>query len=70
MFDYAKHRWWRMRNAGDTLFFETSPDGVDFTVFGVTTAVPGLDRSDILIDAVGVITSPAAVTIDNFNHLP
>jgi hypothetical protein len=31
LYDITQHLWWRLRESGGTLFYETSGDGVSFT---------------------------------------
>ena len=50
-YDAAKDVWWRLRESGGTLFFETSADGATWTMKGQTADPPGLDAVQVTIGA-------------------
>jgi hypothetical protein len=50
-YDPVADVWWRLREAEGTLYFETSPDGVDFVVRGSGVSPIPLDALEIRIGA-------------------
>jgi hypothetical protein len=48
LYDATQHAWWRIRESGGSVFWETAPDGKSWTTL-VMTAVPafGLDVLDV-----------------------
>ncbi|MFE5853208.1 hypothetical protein ACFQ61_08300 [Streptomyces sp. NPDC056500] len=72
-FDPAAHRWWRFRETGGTVYWETSPDAASWTVrrsMAVTQWLRfGTLRTNFEAYAdTGSVTTPAEV--DNVNGLP
>lgn len=73
----TNHKWWRIRESGGTVYFDTSANGISWTNFtSIATAT--------LVDAIGTIdacvigclayvessTTPANMIFDNFNCPP
>jgi hypothetical protein len=56
-YDPAAHRWWRYRHDGTLLYWETSPDGVTYSTFGVANDITGLDRITLQVETYGQVTA-------------
>lgn len=69
-YDPLAHRWWRLRVAGDNVYWEVSPDGTAYRVIGQANDVPGLERSGIHFGILGNPTTPMEATFDNVNVAP
>jgi hypothetical protein len=63
------HAWWRFRESGGTIFYDTSPDGVTWTNFA-TTAIPNWSISAVAVHfSAGYFGAESAsdAYIDNVN---
>lgn len=47
-YDATAHRWWRIRESGGDVFFETAPDGADWTVRSTVKA--GFDQTAVQVE--------------------
>lgn len=62
-YNATSHRWWRIREAGGTVYWETSPDGSTWSAFGSTAFAVSNN------EGVGLFGGTATV-FDNFNNPP
>jgi hypothetical protein len=69
-YDAVAHRWWRIRNHLDTIYWEMSPDGRAYSTFAQMAAPAGIDRSMIQFTISGQPTVPDSLRLDNFNVQP
>ena len=62
------HRWWQLREKGGVTYWETSPDGVTWTI-GHQIPTPGATTALITLAAGAATANPAPdlVVFDNFN---
>jgi len=71
-YNAVNHAWWKIRESGGTAFFETSPDGLNWTAFhSVAFAVPAAAQPVQFL--VGDYINEVAVDytyIDNVNTPP
>ncbi|MBW2456490.1 MAG: hypothetical protein JRI68_18375 [Deltaproteobacteria bacterium] len=66
------HRWWRIREAAGTVYVETSPDTVHWTI-ELTAPSPGfVDEGRVLFMAgtTSYALDPGRAEFDNLNELP
>ena len=47
----SQHRWWQIREAAGTLYFETSPDGVTYTQFATAPTPSWAFAVDVTLEA-------------------
>jgi hypothetical protein len=70
-YDSVAHRWWRIAESGDTLTWDTSPDGQTWTTRRTKTKNPALDLTDLTIylsaGFFGTEPTPGAALFDNLN---
>lgn len=69
----AATRFWRFREAGGSMFFDTSPDRVTWTERGSTThtlTAAQLKTTRLRLESgfTGTATSPGALTVAAYNH--
>jgi hypothetical protein len=70
-YDAAAHRWWRIREAGGMVVWETSPDGSAWTLAGQMTPILDLTAVEVVLGAGLNASQPADVTVfDNYNLPP
>ncbi len=71
-YDASVHRWWRLREAGGTLHFETSPDAEQWNTLLQTASPASLEAVTVMLAAQ--ISDPygdvVRVEFDNLNLLP
>jgi hypothetical protein len=72
-FSPTAHRFWRVRQAGDSIVWEAAPDGANWDQVGMVAPVP-VDTSRLDLQ-LGVVTpdanpDPGQARFDNFNLLP
>jgi len=66
-----KHLWWQIREEGGTLFLETAPDGLSWTVGHSAPTPPPIDNAAVGLGVVPVLSpTPGETTLDNLNALP
>lgn len=68
-FDAAAMRWWRLREAGSSIYFETSPDGLAWTVRRTVAKTFDLSGVKVILQA-GTwqqVSSPGTAQFDNLN---
>jgi len=67
-YDAVMHRWWQIRERAGTMYWETSPDGVNWTV-RYMEATPSITTAYITFAAGtnSANASPGAAIFDNFN---
>lgn len=71
-YDATAHKWWRIRESGGSAYFDTSPNGVDWTNQR-TVSTPAFATSvavDLSSGYYGAETSPTPFILDNFNIPP
>lgn len=69
-FNATDHAWWRIRESGGTVFWDTSPDGSAWTNRrSKTWAIPQVTSLSVFITAYTSAGTTAA-TLDNFNNPP
>jgi hypothetical protein len=69
-YDAARHRWLRLREQGGTLFWETSPQGTEWTVLASRTPPPVVLTALFLVTGAGTsgpVAAPGVAVFDNFN---
>jgi hypothetical protein len=64
------HRFWKLREAGGTLYCETSPDGIRWTAFASGPMPIDPRALDVVLGAGSTTAVSGAVVFDNFNLLP
>jgi hypothetical protein len=73
LYNATQHAWWRIRESGGTIFWETAPDGKSWTTL-VMAAAPAFSLDALDVSLVGgtweVETSPGAVAYSSFNLPP
>lgn len=72
LYDPVDHRWWRLREAGGTAFFETSPDGAAWTTRADAPTPAPLTAVDVILGG-GTwlpVVAPGEARYDNFNLPP
>lgn len=71
-FDPVQHRYWRMREQSGAFYWETSPDGMNWTIRSQTplNTLPPIDAVYFLIDVFvsGAYSSPGEARYDNINR--
>jgi hypothetical protein len=71
-YDAVAHRWWRLRETAGTLFYETSPDALDWTVRHSVADPPYINSATVELG--GATTGPMAavgsIEFDNVDLLP
>jgi hypothetical protein len=71
-FDAIMHRWWRLREASGTTYFETAPDGVSWTVRH-SVSTPSFADSMWIYFGAGAFKDAApggGAIFDNVNIVP
>lgn len=63
-------RWWRIRNAAGTTYWDVSPDGVAWTELSSTTALVGLDRASLDVRVYSAASDEDRARFDNINATP
>ncbi len=68
-YDATGHRWWQLRSTGGTTYWETSPNGIDWTVQAMVPdpAFIGHARIELEVGTYQPETSPGQAHIDNMN---
>jgi hypothetical protein len=72
--DAEAHAWWQIRSEGETIFFETSPDGLSWSVLAVITPTT-FDLTDVRVE-IGIsidgdlVDSAGRFRIDDLNETP
>lgn len=71
-YDPVAHLWWRIREEGSTVYFETSPDGLDWTTRHSVPTPPGIATMRLGLGLVpGTDPSPPLETrFDDLNGTP
>lgn len=73
-YDDVAHAWWQIRSEGDTIYFETSSDGLSWNVLAVITPTT-FGLTDVLVE-MGVavdndlVDSAGKFRIDDLNETP
>lgn len=68
--DYSNHKWFRIRESGGTTFFDTAPNGVNWTnQWSVANPFAMTSLSAYLQSGSGTETFPSGGIFDNFNCL-
>jgi hypothetical protein len=73
LYDPAQHAWWRIRESGGTLFWETAPDGKAWVVQAQLSALPfAIDvlDVDVMSGTYQSQASPGQSHFDNLNLPP
>ncbi len=73
IYDPTTDRWIRARESVGTVIFESSPDGVLYSIIGQSPVLGGFDRATIsfLFNGSSVdIETPLVIALDNFNVGP
>ena len=71
-YDSNAHRWWRFREAGGTVYWETAPDGAAWVVRAQASAPMPVTALDVVLGA-GTwqsLAAPGGVHYDNLNLTP
>jgi hypothetical protein len=70
--DTTAHRWWRLREAGGTTFWETAPDGKTWTVRASAANPIALGRVSLNFGAGagGAVQAPGSATFAHLNVAP
>jgi hypothetical protein len=68
-YDSMAHRYWQLRAAGTTVYWETSPDGVNWTERAMADPPFALDHLRIILTAgtYALETAPGVAEFDNLN---
>lgn len=70
-FVLATHKWWRIREASGTVYWDTSPDGLNWT--NQYSNAPGITLTsanvDLQVSCYKAETNPGTGIFDNFNLL-
>lgn len=70
-FVLATHKWWRIREASGTFYWDTSTDGLTWTNRG--SAAPGITKTavnvNLEVSTYSVVSNPGTGIFDNFNLL-
>ena len=68
-FDPVEHRWWRLREDGGNVFFDTAPDGRTWTEHAGTPAPEYVDETTVGLGGCSWLEhdSPGLVEYDDFN---
>lgn len=71
-YDAMAHQWWRMREQGSTLFFETSPDGLAWTTHHSVTTPSDIGSMKL---GIGLVpgsgpSGPLETQFDDLNGAP
>jgi hypothetical protein len=66
------HLWWRIRESGGTVFWETSPNGTSWTIRRMGASPIALTRIvvDLSADNGSGAASPGQIQFDDFNAPP
>jgi hypothetical protein len=67
-YDPTQHAWWRIRESGGTLFWDTSPDGKTWTVLCSDSTPFAIDVLDVVL-AAGTWQSQANPGTSNFDNV-
>lgn len=67
-YDAAQERWWQIREAQGTVYFETSPDGVTFTPFATTPTPAYASIVNVVLEA-GAFQTEMNAGSTRFAHL-
>lgn len=73
LYSPMKHRWWRIRESANTLYWETAPDGKAWEIQAQLSPVPiPIDALDLSIGSDGWAEqpSPGVSSFDNLNLPP
>lgn len=69
----ATHRWWRIRDSANTVYWDTSPDGKAWQPQAELTPIPmAIDMLDVYLESGGwsAQASPGSSSFDNLNLPP
>jgi glucose/arabinose dehydrogenase len=68
-YDATAMRWWRLREAGNQVFFETSPNGTTWTVRRTVAKAFSLNALKVTLQVTtgSAVSSPGAAKFDNLN---
>jgi hypothetical protein len=71
-YDAVAHRWWRVREQAGMVYWETSPDGLDWSAHAAIPDPFGLDALDVRVgtECSTACPSPPSVSYDNYNLPP
>ncbi|MEV5264824.1 hypothetical protein [Streptomyces werraensis] len=72
-FDPVAHRWWRFREAAGTLYWETSPDAMTWTVRRTMATTQWLKFGTLRVNFEGYAdegSTPTPAEVDNINTVP
>jgi hypothetical protein len=71
-YDPVAHQWWRIREAGTTVYFETSPDGSNWTVQHSVPTPAGISTMKLGLGLVpgAAPNSPLETQFDSVNAAP
>jgi endoglucanase len=73
-YDPTAMAWWRLRESAGTIYWETAPDGLAWTVQRSVAGWAGFDTSAATVTLAsgyyGTNTSPGSATFDNVNVTP
>src|SRR5690606_976501 len=69
-YDAAAHRWWQLREADGTVYWETSPDGTTWSTFYSEPAPIAVTALFGYLQAGGAGTSADVARFDNWNTPP
>ncbi|NIS30080.1 MAG: hypothetical protein GWO04_09010, partial [Actinobacteria bacterium] len=69
-FDAESHRWWRIRESGDVVHWETSPNGSAWDTHRSEPSPPWINRAHLGIGALATRagTSPGTARFDELNY--
>jgi hypothetical protein len=73
LYSPVQHRWWRIRESSNTLYWETSPDGKAWLIQEQLSPVPiPIDTLDLHVGSDGWLAqpSPGVSSFDNLNLPP
>ncbi len=73
LYDPTQHAWWRMRESGGTLYWETAPDGHTWTVQQELTPLPfAIDALDVYVgsETVSAVANPGESIFRNLDVSP
>lgn len=72
LYSAAAHRWWRIRESGGTVYYETAPDGKLWSTRAEIPVPFAIDALDLYLGAGAYqnVPSPGAAHYDNLNLPP